>query len=351
MASADARIKLVSGAALPDPPYPADTKAKGWRFDIDVDRIEQSDTWAIAEADERPWLLMMWVTSWKQVPTGSYPADDRLIAARIGMRPSAFAAHKETLLRGWWHASDGRIYHPVITGLVLSALSWRAKEAARKAEYRAKQESGRLVKQQLTELCPTGQPQDSRVTPLGVRTLSDTDTDTEIQIHPPTPHGGAPVRHEEGDQGHAPKQRRATATSKAKDAPPAMAQVADLLSAGFSEQQAKDFIAHKLAVKAPLTERAWSDHLRESAAAGWSAVAAAEKVMAKGWKGFEAKYVSNQQPPNQQHQSSQSAADADFIRTKKYLESQSRQTEADRKAAIEAAKKLRGIRSANTIGG
>jgi hypothetical protein len=130
-----------------------------------------------------------------------------------------------------------------------------------------------------------------------------------------------------------------------------MAQVADLLSAGFSEQQAKDFIAHKLAVKAPLTERAWSDHLRESAAAGWSAVAAAEKVMAKGWKGFEAKYVSNQQPPNQQHQSSQSAADADFIRTKKYLESQSRQTEADRKAAIEAAKKLRGIRSANTIGG
>lgn len=49
-------------------------------------------------------------------------------------------------------------------------------------------------------------------------------------------------------------------------------------------------------MKAPLTARAWADHVREAQKAGWSAVEAAEKVMAKSWKGFEAKYVANERP-------------------------------------------------------
>lgn len=89
----------------------------------------------------------------------------------------------------------------------------------------------------------------------------------------------------------APRKRSASVPAK----PVVEPQV--LIEAGFSPEEAAEFIAHKSAVKAPLTERAWLDHLAESQKAGWSALQAAEKVMAKGWKGFEAKYVASERPP------------------------------------------------------
>ncbi len=76
-----------------------------------------------------------------------------------------------------------------------------------------------------------------------------------------------------------------------------MATVDDLVEAGFSEKVAAEFIAHKARLKAPLTDRAWRDHLAEATKAGWSALQAAEKVMAKNWKGFEAKYVASEPTP------------------------------------------------------
>ena len=82
---------------------------------------------------------------------------------------------------------------------------------------------------------------------------------------------------------------------KRKAAPPSVAPSV-LVEAGFSWEVADEFIAHKARMKAPLTARAWADHVRESQKAGWSAVDAAEKVMAKSWKGFEAKYVANERP-------------------------------------------------------
>ncbi len=81
-----------------------------------------------------------------------------------------------------------------------------------------------------------------------------------------------------------------------KRATPTLAGADVLVAAGFDAQTAADFIAHKAGVKAPLTERAWADHCREAAKAGWSPLQAAEKVMAKGWKGFEAKYVAGESP-------------------------------------------------------
>lgn len=35
-------------------PYPSDTRPKGWRFELDYERIEASDTWALAPAEVRP---------------------------------------------------------------------------------------------------------------------------------------------------------------------------------------------------------------------------------------------------------------------------------------------------------
>lgn len=155
-------------------PYPADTKAKGWRFELDLDRVRQSDTWALASADARPWLLMLWVTAWDQTPCGSLPSDHTLIAARIGMRSKAFAKLKPVLLRGWWPADDGRLYHPTITELVLGMLNRKDAERQRKAEYRARLSRG-------TDKGPTRDATGSDATGTGTGTGTG---NTETEDHP-----------------------------------------------------------------------------------------------------------------------------------------------------------------------
>jgi hypothetical protein len=119
-------------------PYPSDTRAKGWRFELDHERIRQSDTWVLCAPDVRPWLLMLWMVAWEQTPCGSLPNDDALIAARIGMSPKAFARHRSVLMRGWEASDDGRLYHHVITLRVLEMLEYRRKEAERRSKNRGK---------------------------------------------------------------------------------------------------------------------------------------------------------------------------------------------------------------------
>ena len=119
-----------------EPPYAADVRVKGWKFEVDHERVAQSDTWALAPPAVRPWLLMLWLTSWQQSPAGSLPADHQLIAARIGMEDEAFAQVAKYLLRGWRMATDGRLYHPVLTELVLEMLRRRRGDADRRQRHR-----------------------------------------------------------------------------------------------------------------------------------------------------------------------------------------------------------------------
>jgi hypothetical protein len=143
-------------------PYPSDTRAKGWRFEIDHERIRQSDTWALASPDLRPWFLMLWMVAWEQTPCGSLPEDDTLIAARIGMSPKAFQRHRALLMRGWWRADDGRLYHDVLVLRVREMLAKRAKDAVRAANKRGRDADN------------AGVTPESRVTSSGVRGESDT---------------------------------------------------------------------------------------------------------------------------------------------------------------------------------
>ena len=136
------------------PPYPPDTRARGWRFEIDHERIRQSDTWALAGPDIRPWLLMLWLVAWEQTPCGSLPNDDSLIAARIGMAARAFTKHKDVLLRGWVEAEDGRLYHPVVTERVLEMLQYRARSAGRTAKSRATADRAHVGNADVTRYTP-----------------------------------------------------------------------------------------------------------------------------------------------------------------------------------------------------
>jgi hypothetical protein len=172
-------------------PYPSDTRAKGWRFELDLERIDQSDTWALTPLDLRPWLLMLWASAWRQTPCGSLPDDDALIAVRMGMKASVFTKNKAVLMRGWWKAADGRLYHETISIRVAEMLAARDKERNRKAEYRKRKdaEEGRS---------PDTVPAESRGTNEGQLTdhqgKDDTRTGTSTgKEEPPIPPvGGLP---------------------------------------------------------------------------------------------------------------------------------------------------------------
>lgn len=153
---------------LPQPPYPKTTAAKGWLFDLDHERLWESDTWALSPPDMRPWLLMVWMISWRQVPVGSLPNNEEVIAARIGMDLRIFRAHRDILLRGFQLHSDGRLYHPVLVEHANKMIEQRAIWAGKKRIKRASEKN-----QSLSENVQG----DSLGSPCGVSTPTPTPTE------------------------------------------------------------------------------------------------------------------------------------------------------------------------------
>ncbi len=168
---------------LRPPPYPADTRAKGWRFELDYEQIEQSGTWgaAMALAMEglplaRPFLLAMWYAAWKQVPCGSLPTNDRELAGAIGIPTAVLADYREVLLRGWWVAADGRLYHPTLTARVVEMMAKRRSDADRQAKRRGAvtpPESGGVAGE--SQASHTDVTRDTKRTPPEVGRESSTD--------------------------------------------------------------------------------------------------------------------------------------------------------------------------------
>ena len=132
-------------------PYALDTCSKGWRFELDIEQITQSDTRALCPPEMRPWLLTILTVSWTQLPCGSLPADDARLCALFGMPAKLFAKHKDALLRGWWMADDGRLYHDTVTLRVLDMLKKRTSERDRKAAWRKRKEVGQTVLKLVTK--------------------------------------------------------------------------------------------------------------------------------------------------------------------------------------------------------
>jgi hypothetical protein len=170
----------------PDPPYPADTRAKGWRFELDYEQIEQSDTWPLAA--EVPMaqhaLLMMWMVAWAQTPCGSFPADHEVIRAKCRIPAAMWAKCKAVLLRGWWQANDGRLYHDTLIKRVGEMMGRRRSDSDRKAAQRAKDAAG-------IQPGPADVPRDKDVTPVGVRLESSTDNRLPTNTSPSLRSGDA----------------------------------------------------------------------------------------------------------------------------------------------------------------
>lgn len=250
------------------PPYPATTKAGGFKFELDCERIAQSDTWALASTRQRPLLLMLWFIAWQQTPCGSLPADDVLIAARLGLDADAFQSDKAILLRGWAEASDGRLYHPVITELVLEMMGRKAGNAQRQAAYRQRRQSA-------------GQADDKRETDDAVTrysSVSDNTTTTTITTNTSLS--------DERDSTNT----HASGKGKSK----AALGVADLVAEGVEQQHAEDWLKVRTAKRAPLTQTAWDDVKAEAAKAGITPADAVRVSATNSWQGFRATWYAKQ---------------------------------------------------------
>lgn len=83
---------------------------------LDTVRLLDSDFFALATPEEFRAGLALWCKSWQQVPAGSLPDDDRILAHLSGAR-DRWCDMRDMSLHGWVKCSDGRLYHPGLNAL------------------------------------------------------------------------------------------------------------------------------------------------------------------------------------------------------------------------------------------
>lgn len=131
---------------LPDPPVPADADLRDFVYmPLDVVRLRDSDLAGLDDAEAFRAAVISWCVAWHQVPAGSLPDDDAILAKLLGYgrdKTTWLRARAGGALRGYVKCSDGRLYHPVVCEKALTTLAKKAKQrnqtdAARKARIAA----------------------------------------------------------------------------------------------------------------------------------------------------------------------------------------------------------------------
>ncbi len=137
----------MSTERLPDPLVPPEVDLRGYEWmPLYGDRLFNSETWTLAGPEAKVAALHLWWSGFgHEVPAGSLPSDDRLLAkaAGYGMAVAAWKAVKAEALRGWVLCSDGRLYHPVVAKLALQAWETRRADIAKKEAERARKKARR----------------------------------------------------------------------------------------------------------------------------------------------------------------------------------------------------------------
>jgi len=165
---------------LPLPLTPVDCDLRAFPFmPLDVVRLRDSDISAIGSGDEFRCAVLLWCAAWHQIPSGSLPNDDIVLAqfAGFGRVVKEWKKVRKGALRGWLKCSDGRLYHPVVAEKARAAwegrLAYRQQKEAerqRKAEERAKKKVA--AEQQTGSGCPADKPDLSGGHPAEVQRTS-----------------------------------------------------------------------------------------------------------------------------------------------------------------------------------
>lgn len=130
---------------LPLPPIPPNAHEyvghlRG--FIVDVRRMLDSVQMTASTGDEFKAAFTLFCRAWKQVPTGSLPDDERSLASLSGAR--SWKRVRAMALRGWRKHSDGRLYHHVVSEVVIEAMT-------KNMTYRSTMEKARKCKKNKRE--------------------------------------------------------------------------------------------------------------------------------------------------------------------------------------------------------
>jgi Protein of unknown function (DUF1376) len=112
---------------------------------LDVERLRDSDLAVLASAEEFRAAVLLWCAAWHQIPAGSLPNDERILAkfAGFGRDLEAWRAVASGAMRGFVLCSDQRLYHPVVVEKALDAFEKRKTQSKRTAAATR----ARLIKQ------------------------------------------------------------------------------------------------------------------------------------------------------------------------------------------------------------
>lgn len=133
----------------PAPPTPAEADLRGMPYmPFQGDRAFTSETWIRAQPEGRCAMLQLWWHAFaKEVPAGSLPDDDLLLAryAGYGVAVKSWLKVKAQAMRGWFKCSDGRLYHNVVAEVVNEAWDKRVKHEGKVAKWREKKRGQRTM--------------------------------------------------------------------------------------------------------------------------------------------------------------------------------------------------------------
>jgi hypothetical protein len=115
---------------LPEPMTPPDCDLRNFPgMMVDVHRLMSSTFNATASRTPLAWMVghKLWYRAWHQVPAASLPDDEGELCylSELGFDAKSFRKIRDLAMRGWVKCRDGRLYHPVMAEVALSA--WRGK--------------------------------------------------------------------------------------------------------------------------------------------------------------------------------------------------------------------------------
>ncbi len=116
---------------LPAPLVPPDVDLRDFAFmPLDVRRLRDSDLVSYESPEACFAAVLLWSSSWHQVPAGSIPNNDQWIAKQAGYAARgridpAWNDVREGAMRGWILCSDDRLYHPVVAEKAIDAWETR----------------------------------------------------------------------------------------------------------------------------------------------------------------------------------------------------------------------------------
>ena len=149
-------------SGIPAPPIPHDADLRHMPgYMIDTQRLLDSEQAAMIDPAANWYALLCWCASMHQVPAGSLPDDDVMLAylVRLGRDVRTWKKMRAAgALRGWIKHSDGRLYHPVVTENVIKLLE--KSEAGRKA---AREKRSQKTNQVIENIDSEGHDRDTTV--------------------------------------------------------------------------------------------------------------------------------------------------------------------------------------------